>query len=57
LKHNENLSLNQKVLLPGAITFLLPDMRADLLLLTFGQKVLDISGFTGFNLQGADLTQ
>jgi hypothetical protein len=57
LKHNENLSLIQKFLPPKAVTLLLPDMRADLLLLTFGQKVLDIGGFAGFNLQGADLTK
>jgi hypothetical protein len=57
LKHNENLSLIQKVLLLEAFTLLLPDMRANLLLLTFGQKVLDISDLAGFNSRGADVTK
>jgi hypothetical protein len=54
LKHNENLSLIQKVFLSAAVALLLPDICAYLLLLTFGQKVLNICGLAGFNPCAAD---
>jgi hypothetical protein len=40
---------SKKFFYPRAVNLLLPDMGANLLLLTFDQKVLDIGGLAGFN--------
>jgi hypothetical protein len=47
---------SKKFFSPRAVNLLLLDMGVNLLLLTFGQKVLDISDLAGFNSHRADVT-